>query len=332
LSKTTRTRALLAIAFASGIYSSHLPAVAARKSESTHSMVQQITENTKLAPELQAFYLLKLANAYLNDDDPIQAEKSVRTLVRTSNADWVRQQSKIQTVVSLWAKDIYSSEQITGQATEGRKEAKLPVKTDLPTQLADDSLKEALLQLLKCNDKTAQEDMYFIASRLFRKVGNLDGERDCRAIRNKLFEKTTDNRVVEIRTNWSILNTKASRILPLTIPDEPPPSGFKWASKTPKEVFTESEFLECEKLKLQALTWVDKLSTESNLRRKAHRDMTLWYLHFGKLDQAENEKQILFNLTGIYDDSVLFPTRVACGQMAWWYVYRNEKFDQCGMG
>jgi hypothetical protein len=125
-----------------------------------------------------------------------------------------------------------------------------------------------------------------------------------------------------------VLNAMAFGILPVIIPDQNS-SGFKWEPTTPLEVFTEQEFKKSEKLKLRAAALTDTLDNQSHLRRKAHRDLALWYLQLGKMKLAENQKQTLFDLIGPREDSLLFPRVEACGELAWWHTGKELLRSGC---
>lgn len=60
--------------------------------------------------------------------------------------------------------------------------------------------------------------------------------------------------------------------------------------------------------------------------------MVLWYSYLNKPDEANREKQELFDLVGIHDDRILFPQIGACGHVVWWVTeFAQENFG-CGMG
>ncbi|MEZ4535084.1 MAG: hypothetical protein R3D26_08795 [Cyanobacteriota/Melainabacteria group bacterium] len=81
-----------------------------------------------------------------------------------------------------------------------------------------------------------------------------------------------------------------------------------------------------------ALALADRLDTGSQLRRKAHRDMVLWYQELGKSYAARNEKEILFNLVGVHDDKIFYPQSSGCGNIIWWKAETIRAKMACGMG
>jgi hypothetical protein len=50
------------------------------------------------------------------------------------------------------------------------------------------------------------------------------------------------------------------------------------------------------------------------------------------MELAEKEKQILFELVGLHDDTILFPRSVGCGHVVWWEKEPNIFAVECGMG
>ncbi|MBI1268693.1 MAG: hypothetical protein GC193_14825 [Cryomorphaceae bacterium] len=76
----------------------------------------------------------------------------------------------------------------------------------------------------------------------------------------------------------------------------------------------------------------DKLAEDSHFRRKAHRDMVLWYQQQGMSKAAQTEKEVLFDLVGIEDDRILYPLRVGCAKLIWWKDDSISETGACGMG
>jgi hypothetical protein len=96
--------------------------------------------------------------------------------------------------------------------------------------------------------------------------------------------------------------------------------------------FAEKDLYESEKLKLRAAAMADRLNSKSDIRRKAHRDLSLWYSRIGKIEVAEREKQILFELVGCKKDSILYPQSGMCGHLVWWNPEPVSFAERCGMG
>lgn len=73
--RPAQRRALLAIAFASGLLNSQPDALCQGNAERTGSIIQQFAEHTQEKPEERAFCLLLLAN---DDQHPIERARSSR--------------------------------------------------------------------------------------------------------------------------------------------------------------------------------------------------------------------------------------------------------------
>jgi hypothetical protein len=69
------------------------------------------------------------------------------------------------------------------------------------------------------------------------------------------------------------------------------------------------EFEESQRLRLRAIKMIDRLDAKHLVRWMAHRDLVLWYRELGKLDLAEKQQQIHFELVGLNDDRILYPKK-----------------------
>ena len=85
--ESIRKKALLAILFAGGMLNSHVPALSDNKIESTDSVMQEIANNTEIAPELKAYYLLSIASRYLDGAERTAVEVQFRS-VTTRYSQW----------------------------------------------------------------------------------------------------------------------------------------------------------------------------------------------------------------------------------------------------
>jgi hypothetical protein len=121
------------------------------------------------------------------------------------------------------------------------------------------------------------------------------------------------------------LNSEAYGLISIVIPDIKPTS-------TQAKSFTEEVFDTSEKLKLRAVAMTDRLDATNHLRRKAHRDLSLWYSQLGKTELAEKEKQTLLELVGTKDESILYPYVQMCGHLVWWRDPRSHDMMACGQG
>jgi hypothetical protein len=331
--KPAGRKALLAIAFAGGMLNSQLPALSDSKSESTDSVIQQIANSTQITPEVRAYYLLRLASRYLAGDDRAVAEAQFKSVGSEPSRSWLFINSRMDKTLASWADQISVGGRSTNHLTKVKKEAEPGSQSiaDENSVLADTAIQKALIQLDKASENFATLNMYFIASRLFQEMGNTDGVRKCNTVLKKAFQSCEGNSLIDeeqIKAAASVLNSMANGLIPVYIQDVP------WGRQTQVKSFTEKDFKESEKLKLRAVAMVDRLDTKNHLRRKAHRDLALWYMQFDKMEMAEKEKQTLFKLVGFEDDSVLYPQQAECGQLIWWQKEHRQITGVvlCGMG
>jgi hypothetical protein len=330
----TQRKALLAIAFAGAMLSSPPVAFCEGKAESSDSVMRRIEMSTEISREFRAYYLLRLASTYLEYHNSARAEAEFR-LVGT-DAIKTRSTWNIEKIVTAWTDEIAYREALTRKSPVAKIKVASANISDKDSMLADAAIKKALLQLDRAPVTLTELDLYFIASKLFQKSGNKDGIRECDGILEKFLQDSAKSSPINqdhIRAASSILNSMADCYVYVTVSDASPIVG-PWA--TPSDVVkpTEQDFIKSENLKLRATALLDRLDSNNHLRWRVHRDLALWYLQIGKMKLAENEKQILFELVGVRDDSILYPQARACGQVSWW-----EKPPQggvrslgCGMG
>jgi hypothetical protein len=200
--------------------------------------------------------------------------------------------------------------------------------------LANEAVSAALRQLDSTPDNFSKFDMYFIASRLFRETGHVEGMRRCnrflkRSVLSCESNSTTD--IEQIKASVSVLNLIAFELIPVRIPDLNP-KKFPNVREPKLESFTEKDFKESEELKLRTTALVDRLPPDNDLRRRTHRDLALWYGLLGKNELADKEKRVLFRLVGCDDDIILYPQSAACGSFVWWSKVELGNSVSCGMG
>jgi hypothetical protein len=338
IEKPMRSKALLAIAFAGGMLNSQLPTFSETetKSESTDSIIQKIANSTQNSAESRAFYLLTLAHDYLIEANKTTVEaKFTRILNETDARSWPLSNPRVwESILVSWADMVSLEARPKDLGFNARTEAKANSPSKENLVFANTAIEMALTQLDKASEKYAKLNLYFIASQLFRRTGNTDGVRRCNEVLEEAFQSCEGGSPIDeeqTRATSSILNSMANGLLPVQIPDLHPRDN-PLEEQTPVKPFTEKDFKESEKLKLRAVAMLDRLDTQNHLRRKAHRDLALWYKQLGKVESAEREKQILFELVGTKDDSILYPQQAGCGQLLWWVKEKRVVDIGCGMG
>lgn len=340
--KLKRKKALLAIAFASGALSSTLPSFPESKQETLNPEVRAILKEKKTDSLSRAISLLKYASKHLSEGAQAQVEVQLLRLhdaeIRRSRYKKIRQWDVLGLGDWVLLSEIdvrrhYSSKTNEGAAT--RKTLNEGEKT-----LANQAIYQSLRQIANCTNREARLRLYLIASQLFQETGNIEGMRNCDEILERAFqqcERATSIDEIEIDETISVLNQMAHNLIPTFISAEDlkysPYATASLENTLPKEMsFTEKDFGESEELRLRALAIADRLPPEHHLRRRAHRDLVLWYRRLGKCEKAESEKNVLFDLVGIRDESILYPQPGMCGHDVWWRKAGTVAEIGCGMG
>lgn len=313
-----RRKAFLAIAFTGGLLNSQLPAPAENKVHTTNSLMQRIANSTQMPAEVRAFYLLKLAYGYLSDSNKGKAEAQYASVGTEQDGSHNSIARRWDAFLIPWTEQIL----VEGLSANHNNAA-----------LADAAIQKAVSQLDNSSNKSAKLKMYFIASLLFEKAGDTDGVKKCAKLLEETFQACERNSPTdedERKGAISVLNLMSYCLIPVQISDFDP----KLNPMKPQQVkqFTDKDFKESEKFRLRAVGIADRLPTQNHVRRKAHRDLTLWYMQLGKNELAEKQKQVLFELVGYKDDSVLYPQHEGCGQVVWWKKEKLQSGFDCGRG
>ncbi len=332
--KPTRRSALLAVAFASGLLSSPVPAHAEDKTESVDSVIQRIQNSPESTPDFRAFNLLLLANRLLEGATNLAGEFST-----ASTAQGFRQRNPARWENSLvsWAERFASYGNVKNEGNDSKTHVKLDSKL-MPAEnrvLADKAIRTALMSADKSSSKFSKLNLYFMASKLFERSGNADGMRTCCKVLAEAFQSCEGNSAVDpeqIKACASVLNSMAYGLIAVQIPEFNPKDSPGTANRTPEISFSEKDFIASEKLKLRTISMVDRLDAKDHVRRKGHRDLALWYMKLRKKQLAEKQRQILFELVGFKDDSVLYPQHEGCGSFVWWKKEKLQGGFDCGRG
>lgn len=331
------TKAMLAIAFAGSMLTSQLPCVCKESSETTStttststssSVIESITKSVKARPEEKAYYLLQIASCYITGGDVNSLETHLKAqLGQRNNNSLFHSLSRGEPPLVSWANSVsllsHSASGTNPSVTGNRK------ISNEKRAVADKAIGAAIAQLGQGFDDAQALNLYLIASCLSRMTGNTQNEQKCikalnEAIRACEASKTVDS--VRIKVASSILNSMAYGLIPISIPD--------YQAPTPAQatVIDRKNIDQSERLKLRAAALLDRLPTADHDRRKAHRDLSLWYLQFGKGEKARKEKQELFKLVGVKDDRILYAQHGSCGHPLWWSLEKVAGYAKCGMG
>lgn len=329
--ESARQRALMVILVAGGFLSG-APAVYSVPNESAVSekqleLFRKIAENTRVSPELRAYHLIQVAqSALLGMDEATLESQCLQDALRSSSG-----------IISPRERTFYSYLRYQADwlalETRSSKDSKSAKKVS-QSALAEAALQQARLLLDKSDKSFARLNLYFMLSCLFQKVGNSADSSKCLKIVDDAItgcESDFNKNAKQVEAVVSILNSKSYAIIPVHISDRSKDPVYK---RDPSQSQTDwdVDFCDAEKLRLRALALVDRLPATSHLRRKAHRDMALWYTLLGQHQDAQKEKFVLFNMVGVYDDRILYPQSGGCGRVVWWKAEPIKDVMLCGLG
>lgn len=312
-----RKKALLALTIATAILNSSPEAIASEKNAPTKSLSASISDfaaDKQMAPEYRAQQLIGFASHLLRGESSAyvenmlsrkKASRSGTSLDEGSNSliGWSRSTSQYVKAGSM----------MNSKLTDEQK-ALAELATAEATKLAAVSqLKHAL-------------PLEFAIASLLKRLDKPDELESCNGRIEKLVtrcEKEKKLDPAEIKAAAAVLNYGAGSAEAASLGDD----GSKTFSK-----MTEVKFRENESRRRRAIALLDKLPSSDHDRRMAHRNLVMMYRAQGDTDAAEKEKQVLFQLVGITDDSILKPTRAGCGHVVWWRTHTVDLGFDCGMG
>ncbi len=333
-----RQKVLMAIVFASGMIGTPVQAepekaVVSSSSASSGSVAQQIANNVMLGYDVRAFYLLKLASSYLNNPSTSEVEEQFKSAT-TERGDFSARNAERYAKLQDYFIDQVFLQNINRKNNESKikNTENVNAKSRWNETLANTALQQALTQLEK-SDRPSSINLYFAASLLFEQAGNETGAKKCEEALESYIQtcekaaSPVNEQAISAAT--SVLNLMSNRFIYLPIGDANPNS--KSAVPILVGAFSDDEFKNAEKLRIRGVAIADQLNGATHTRRKAHRDLALWYKNLGKTDLADKEKKIVFELVGINDDSILYPHRGGCGMVVWWKPASLPAFA-CGMG
>ncbi len=315
---------MLAIAFAGGIIGIHQPAFSQTDFDWQNSVIQLIASSDRVPSDVRAYYLLSLASNYLTREDSERTRAKFDAIVERLTHRWLAKDWENNLVASA------ESATLEARIANGNQKSKTakPNSLSLPVEesnLANKAIREALAQLNVVPNDFARLNLYFIASLLYQRLGNVKELEKCNKILNEALDEVKPHSDEELKAASSVLNSMAYGLVPLRISDNPDKS-------TKALEYPDSDFRASEKLKLRAVAFADRLPADDHVRRKAHRDLSLWYKRLGKAEQADREKEILFELVGTRDDEIFYPQSRGCGQIGWWLTKNETSERTCGMG
>ena len=318
-----RQRALMAILVAAGLLSSTQTVYSAPNesavSERQLELVKKIAENRQISPEVRAYFLIRIARSILKGTDEETLEQQYARYV--SGSEYSRFPERLKVGLHYLAGYIAREARSAKENTQEKRTAEAALQQAWP--------------LLETSGKSfISLHLYFMLSCLFQEIGNSAESAKCKQIVDAAIsgcESDFNNNANQVEAVVSILNAKSYAIIPVHISDRSKDPAYK-RDLSQSQTDWDVDLCDAEKLRQRALALVDRLPATSHLRRKAHRDMALWYTQLEQEQDAQKEKNALFSLVGIYDDKILYPQSTGCGNVIWWKAETNRPVMLCGLG
>jgi hypothetical protein len=323
--KLTHKRALLAMVFASATLNSLLPALCENIETSPEAVIQEVASDSRVKSYFRSWLLLRLANYLLNGSDIAETAKQFKPVEGAVDWPW----KSFEPIFFYW------TESLLGGVSMPSCDRKIVLASDsqkskaAANALANTAIDAAMTMNADTTNVYAKLHLFLTARCLYQKLENTSGVQRCDssldgAISACELSKSNDPELVRAAT--SVLNLMAYSIIPLQI------SVIQSQQEKFNRPYTDSDFEACEKLKLRAVAIADRLDPTDDTRRKVHRDLALWYTQLGKLEKGQREKDVLFQLVGIKDESILYPVSRGCGSLVWWEPSVSTVQSLCGMG
>lgn len=324
--ESARQRALMAILVAAS-YLGGTPAVYAAPNESAVSerqleLVKKIAENRQISSEVRTYFLIQIARSLLKETDEETLEQQYARYVSGSAY------SRFTERPDDFKVDLHY---LAGHIA---REARTVEENKQEKKTAEAALQQARLLLETSGKSFISLHLYFMLSCLFQEVGNSADSAKCLKIVDDAIigcESDFNKNANQVEAVVSILNAKSYAIIPVHISGRSKDLSYK-RDLSQSQTDWDVDLCDAEKLRLRALALVDKLPATSHLRRKAHRDMAIWYTLLGQHQDAEKEKFVLFNMVGVYDDRILYPQSGGCGRVVWWKAEPINDVMLCGLG
>lgn len=322
-----RKNALLAVLFAAGLLNAQFPGIAQDKPPTVETVIEGIANFHEATNEYRAYNLLLLANCLLNGDSQshvvdLFSGVATQTNLKTIELRWQRR-------FDSWVKSSSLKRSTYNGSSRSSMTLDVSNSNSRERSLAIAALHEASGLLDDATDKYTKVCLYLMVSRLYEELGDKKlSTLYCTKIEDfvKQCEIATVIDISAVHTSATVLNLMALEIVPLEIEDRKPLKPVK------VDQFSAADVTAADKLKLRAAALLDRLAESDNARRKMHRDLALWYEYFGKTEESERQKQVLFKLVGVKDPRILYPTDGMCGHLSWWVIRQDVVVERCGMG
>ena len=319
-----------------GLSSGQHPALSVEAVDSGASLIQNIVHNENVSLEGRAFYLLSFAESLFYSGD----WKTIKVQYSDAKAEpWTFQAPRrAEDQLFLWATS-YNGARLNKRVPYPEiPEKKLSPEIADRRELANGAINEALTLLESSKKPVEQITIMYVASRILKKHHEDSLVAKCRSDLKKVVEafESRDNLTeAEILAVARLLTFESDDVLSVDLPMYPLQEGLlnDGFEKGKNYSFTDDEFNTAESLRKKANRLLDRLPAENTNRRMGHRNLAVWYDILKKTEQAEVEKSVLYDLTGIHNERILYPAARGCGHFEWWVVPKSEYPEiGCGMG
>ncbi|MCA9817678.1 MAG: hypothetical protein H6677_10605 [Candidatus Obscuribacterales bacterium] len=327
--RAIKRRALMAILLAGGLVNTPVPVSALPESnpgDSDKQIFEKVARNTRLPSSERAYHLLLVAGALLNGSSSDELAKNYKQYTENGSGGFsYRINRHFKSSLRSLADQAAQKDLIVGKANSSLSQKNFA--------LAKSVMLEAFPLISPTVDPYFQMSMYLIARGKFRELGDAASSKKCDDAIEKFVsscEKDGNPNSKQLEAAASVLDSQSQEFIRITIFDQKP--SYANRTKALPISYSEENFRKAQKLRLRAIALLDRLAPENHLRRKAHRDMALWYSELGKDALANAQKEALFDLVGVQSDNILYPQSGGCGSLIWWKAEAPKYSYDCGMG
>lgn len=319
----------MAILVAGGLVNSPVPVSARPASnpgDSDKQIFEKVARNTRLPSSERAYHLLLVAGALLNGSSSDELAKNYKQYTENGSGGFSYRinrhfKSSLRSLADQAAQKVLM---------KGKVNSRLSQKN---FALAKSVMSEAFPLISPTVDPYFRMSMYLIARGKFRELGDAENSKKCDDAIEKFVsscEKDGNLNSKQLEAAAFVLESQSQEFIRITIFDQKP--SYANRTKALPITYSEENFRKAQKLRLRSIALLDRLEPENHLRRKAHRDMALWYSELGKEALANAQKEALFDLVGVQSDNILYPQSGGCGSLIWWKAEALTVSFDCGMG
>ena len=319
----------MAILVAGGLVNSPVPVSslpASNTGDREKQIFEKVARNTRLPSSERAYHLLLVAGALLNGSSSDELAKNYKQYTENGSGGFsYRINRHFKNSLRSLADQAAQKDLIVDKANSSLSQKNFA--------LAKSVMSEAFPLISPTIDPYFQMSLYLIARGKFRELGDAASSKRCDDAIEEFVsscEKDGNLNSKQLEAAAFVLESQSQEFIRITIFDRMP--SYANRTKALPITYSEENFRKAQKLRLRAIALLDRLEPENHLRRKAHRDMALWYSELGKETLANAQKEALFDLVGVQSDTILYPQSGGCGSLIWWNAEAPGFSFDCGRG